>query len=85
MNPVQAYAHYRILAFPVKETPAGGLLDSLQLERQGDRDELLFDYHGLKRTRNSHLFERDSRPWEHVQGEYLPQRLRFVDINLIQG
>ncbi len=85
MSSVQTTAHYRILAFPVQETPAGGLLESLQLERHGDRNDLVFDYHGLRRTQKPLLFEQDGRPWEHIRGEYLPRRLRFVDINLIQG
>ena len=78
-------AHHRVLAFPVEETPAGGLLEALQLENHRGRTDLLFDYHALKLTIPSQLYERDGRLWERICGHYVPRRLRFTDVKFKQG
>ena len=78
-------AHYHLLTFPVDETPAGGLLESLQLETRRGRTDLLFDYHALQLTAPPLLVERDGRPWERIQGQYVPRRLRFTDVKIMQG
>lgn len=79
------FTHYRMLAFPTEEILGGGLLDSLRLEENHGRTDLLFDYHAWQHSVPPVLFERDGRAWEHIQGQYVPRRLRFVDMKIVQG
>ena len=75
---IKAFAHPRLLAFPVDETPAGGLLESLQLETRRGCTDLLLDYHALKLLAPPELFAREGHPWEWIRGQYVPRRLHFI-------
>jgi hypothetical protein len=79
------FAHYRLLSFPVDERPAGGLLESLQLETRRGQTDLLFDFHALRLSAPPLLFEQEGRPWERLQGQYVARRLRFADVKIVQG
>ena len=80
----ESFSHVRLLTLPVSISPAAGLLDALHLEMHGTRIDLLVDYHELRLSARPELFERDGQPWERVQGEYIPRRLRFVDAFLVK-
>jgi len=43
------------------------------------------DYHELQLAVRPTLFKRESRPWERVQGKYVPRRLRFVNADIVEG
>lgn len=79
------FSHSRLLAFPVSCSPAAGILDALHVDNRGKRIDLLLDYHELQLTAQTELYERDGRPWERVQGKYVPRRLRFVDASIVEG
>jgi hypothetical protein len=79
------FKHSRLLALPVSGSPAAGLLDAVHLDTHGKRTDLLLDYHELQLAVPSKLFERDGRPWERIQGKYIPRYLRFMDARIIEG
>lgn len=77
--------HARLLAFPDDQSPVGGRLDALALERRGERVDLIIHYHELQSTAPPVLFERDGKRWEQVRGVHRPRCIRFVDADLVGG
>jgi hypothetical protein len=79
------YSHFRIIPFPVKNSPAAGLLDTLRLILCKNRTDLLMTYHELCLSAQAPLFERNGRPWELVQGKYIQRCLHFTDARIVEG
>lgn len=75
----------RLLTLPVDRSPAGGRLDALGEEARRGRADLLMDYQELQLSELPALVECDGRPWERVQGVYIPRRLRFIDARIVEG
>jgi hypothetical protein len=77
--------HTRLLTFPGGQWPPGGRLDTLHTEALGGRTDLLMDYQELEHITLPALFERDSIPWEQIQGIYRPHRLCFASAKIVEG
>ncbi len=61
------------------------MLDALHLERRRGRTDLIFDFQALEHTAPPELVERQGRPWEHIRGQYVPRRWRFIEAKYLQG
>jgi len=72
--------HTRILAFPYAESLLNARLDALREETHGQRLDLIMDYCELRLATPPELISRDGKLYEHVQGHYIPRRLRFIDV-----
>jgi hypothetical protein len=77
--------HARILEFPYAASFSGGRLITLQESSHDGQRDLVMDYQELRLTAPSELFERNGQPFEKVQGEYLPRRLRCVNLRWIRS
>jgi len=73
----------RILTFPKAETLRNARLDDLVERGQGERHDLLLDYHELRLHGEPDLLFDGGRPAEHVLGEWVPRRLRFAGLTLL--
>ena len=79
------FSHTRILSLPEGQLPAGGHLETLQVQNHGAQCDLLLDYQELHITAPVALFERESRPWEQLRGVYQPRCLQFTTAKIING
>ncbi len=72
--------HSFIHPFPFAEAFRNARLDDLREEMQGERRDLIIDFHELHPTAPFTLVEQNEKPAERVQGEYIPRRVRFIDL-----
>ena len=76
--------HARILEFPYAASLSGGRLDALhEVSHAGQRD-LLMDYQELRLSTPIELIEQQGKPFDRVQGEYIPRRLRCARLRWIK-
>lgn len=80
-----ARLHTRLLAFPNGQLPPGGRLDAVVLEPRRQSADLVIDYRELQFATPPVLFERGGKRWEQVHGVHCPRRLRFIDVQLVDG
>ncbi len=73
----------RILTFPKAETLRNARLDNLTERGQGERHDLLLDYHELRLRGEPDLLLDGGIPAEHVLGDWVPRRLRFAGLTLL--
>lgn len=73
----------RILTFPNAETLRSARLDEISEQKQGERHDLVLDYHELRLRGEPELLLDQDGPAEHVLGEWIPQRLRFSSLTLL--
>ena len=76
--------HVRILAFPFADSFQSAQLDALYEEMHGQRRDFIVDYRELRLSTPATLINCDGRPCEHVQGHYLPRRLRCSDVGWLK-
>jgi hypothetical protein len=76
--------HSRLLAVPYYDSLFGAQLEGLAEERHGKRTDFLIDYHELRLHRLPELVLCDGRPYEQVQGDYVPRRLRFRNLRRVR-
>ena len=75
----------RILAFPYADSLQNARLDALLEETHGQRRELVMDYHELRLSAPSELFNHNGQPHERAQGQYFPRRIRFLDVQELKS
>ncbi len=76
--------HTRILAFPYADSLSGARLDALLEEWHGRRRDLVIDYSELRLAAPPELLSCSGQPCEHVQGHYIPCRLRWIDVQWLK-
>jgi len=76
--------HVRILAFPFADSFQSAQLDALYEEMHGQQRDFIVDYRELRLSTPATLINCDGRPCEHVQGYYLPRRLRCSDVGWLE-
>lgn len=76
--------HARILEFPYAASLSSGRLIAIhEVAHDGQRD-LLMDYQELRLSTPIELVEQNGKPYERVQGEFLPRRLRCARLSWIK-
>jgi hypothetical protein len=70
----------RLYTFPHGTTLVGARLDAVHDESRGTHRELVLDYHELHPLVPLTVSRSDGRLREHVEGYYVPRRLRFVGV-----
>ncbi len=73
--------HVRILALPFADSFQSAKLETLREERYGERRDFVVDYGELHLSNPATLVECDGRPYEHIQGYYLPRRLHCIEVS----
>jgi hypothetical protein len=73
--------HLRILAFWYADSLSAARLRGLNQEIHGQRKDFVFDYDELHTTTPPSLSSRHGQIREHVQGHYLPRRIRFLNVS----
>ena len=76
--------HACILNFPYARSLQGAILEALREEVHGKRLDLVTDYQELRPSIPPDLLLSDGRPCERVQGQYVPRRLRFKGVHLLE-
>ncbi len=72
--------HTHIIHLPTPEPIAAGLLDTFFVEKYYRRDDFVLEYRAQVPDGIPQLFEREGKIAEHLQGVYIPRRLRFTGI-----
>ena len=72
--------HPRIPVFPYAASLQGARLDNLREEGNGNRCDLVLEYHEFSPTILPEIFLRNGKLYEQVQGEFIPRRLRFLGV-----
>jgi hypothetical protein len=70
----------KIPAFAYSSALAGARLVRLAHETHGQRRDMILDFDEVRRTEPTTLLGQGGQVWERVQGELVPQRLRFVGV-----
>lgn len=73
----------RILNFPKAETLRNARLDEITELKKGERHDLVLDYHELRLHAEPDLLMDEGSPAEHVVGEWVPRRLRFSGLSML--
>lgn len=76
--------HARIPYCPFAETLRYTRLDTLREETKRDHCSLVMDYQELVLDGAPQLVEYDGAPAEYLEGHYVPRRLRFSGVTLLQ-
>lgn len=74
----------RILAFRYTDSLSSGRLRGLYQEVHGGRKDFVLDYDELCLTTPPRLSNRQGQIREHLQGYYLPRRIRFMDVSWLE-
>ena len=72
---------FRILAFRYADSLSAARLRGVAQDKRGDRLDLVLDYDELRQTAPGRLSISQGRIYEHIQGEYLPRRVRFMGVS----
>lgn len=80
----QIFRHYHILDFPPAASLCAARLDNLFQVDSGIHRELVIEYHELRLTAPLTWVESSEIPCEAGQGVYLPRRLRFRGIQMVE-
>ncbi len=78
----KTFAHARMLPFPTGASPARGHIQVLHRQQHGTRTDLLMEYQELRLTAPPRLSEQQGKLYEHLQGEWVPRRLRFSGVEM---
>jgi len=73
--------HLRILSFRFANSLSAARLRGIAHETRGPRRDLILDYDELRLMAPSNLSDARGRIHEHLQGQYVPRRLRFMGVN----
>ena len=73
------FRHTRILEVPQADSLNGAYLEDIRQEFQDDRRDVVIDYLEL-RPESAQLELRGGRPYETIQGLYIPRRLRLWNV-----
>src|SRR5258708_18380103 len=73
--------HLGILAFGYADSLAGARLRGITEETNGARREVVLDYEELRAHGPTRMSDEQGRIVEHIQGRYVPRRLRFVGVS----
>jgi Dual specificity phosphatase, catalytic domain len=76
--------HVRILAFPFANSFQSAQLEAFHEETHEQRRDIIIDYRELRLSTPATLVDCDGKPGEHVQGYYLPRRLRCIDVRRLE-
>ena len=68
--------------FPYAKAFADARLDDIRKETTGNRTDLIIDFREIRLLSTPNLIEQDGVLAEHVQGTFIPHRVRFVDVTI---
>lgn len=80
---VKPTKHAKIIGFPSEVSLSSGRIESLNEVRKRGCYDFILDYQELRPT-SSRLSSEGEKVFEEVEGYYQPQRLRFLDVQLIK-
>src|SRR5258708_1914344 len=76
--------HLGILAFGYADSLAGARLRGITQETNGARQEGVLDYEEMRARGPTRMSDEQGRIVEHIQGQYVPRRLRLVGVSRLE-
>ena len=76
--------YVRILSFRYADSMSAARLMRLAQDTTGQRRDLVLDYDELRLSEPGHLSNENGHIYEHVRGDYLPRRIRFMGVSELE-